>query len=107
MKPRESFAEHLKTQGEIQPLQESLFSNGYAIAQNAQHNSASQKTTPLTSKVATIARDTKQHDDLESKINNLCDATITMTEIIKTQIQRSTNIKIAVVASAFVQETRK
>jgi hypothetical protein len=50
---------------------------------------------------ASIARDAKQNDDLEAKINKLCDAMIAMTEIIKTQSQQSTNIKNVVVALTF------
>lgn len=61
----------------------------------------------LASNNASIARDSKQHYDLEIKSNKLCDTVIVLTEIIKTQSKQSTNIKNVVVASAFIQETRK
>ena len=107
MKPRKSFTEHMRNQDETASIQESLLSKGYAITQNAQHNTANQKITSLASKVASIARDAKQHDVLEIKINKLCDAMITITEIIKTQSQQSTNIKNVVVAAALFIQTGK
>ena len=108
MKRLKSFSEHQRSQPQLDPLEESFFSKGYAISQNAQHNSASQKIISFASKVASIARDAKQQEDLKIKIDKLCDAMIAMTEIIKTQSQQSTNIKNVVVASAlFVQTIKK
>jgi primosomal protein N'' len=107
MKRFKSFSEHQRSPAQVDPLEESFFSKGYAISQNAQHNSASQKIASLTSKVASLARDAKQHDEFEIKINKLCDAVIAMTEIIKTQSQQSTSIKNVVVASALTRPNQK
>jgi hypothetical protein len=104
MKPRKSFAEHLKTQGEIEPLQESLFSKGYAIAQNAQHNSATQKINALTSKIATLSHDAKREDEPAKKIDKLCDAIFEMSELFKAQSQQSTSIKNLTVADVLLSD---
>lgn len=107
MKPRKSFAEHIRNQGEKEPIQESLFSKGYAVAQNAQHNSATQKISSLASKIASLANDAKREDDPVRKIDKLSDAVFVMSELFKTQSQQSTSIKNVVVAHALLSENSK
>lgn len=107
MKPRKSFAEHLKNQDEIEPIKESLLSKGYAISQNAQHNSATQKISSLASKIASLSHDAKREDDPVKKIDKLCDAVFVMSELFKAQSQQSTNIKNIVVAHALLESNKR
>jgi hypothetical protein len=105
MKPRLSFTEHLENQDKSAPIQESLLSKGYAISQNSQHNSATQKINALTNKIASLSRDAKQEDDTDKKLDKLCDAVFAMSELFKTQSLQSTAIKNVLVADAlFAQE---
>jgi cob(I)alamin adenosyltransferase len=107
MKSRKSFAEHLRNQGEKEPIQETLFSKGYAIAQNAQHNAATQKINSLAGRIASLANDAKREDDPLRKIDKLSDAVFVMSELFKTQSQQSTSVKNVVVAHALFSENSK
>jgi hypothetical protein len=103
MKPRKSFAEHLKTQNEIEPIQESLLSKAYAISQNAQHNSATNIVKSSATKIATLAKEAKIADETNNKLDKLSQAIIELSELLKAQNSQSTAIKNVVVASALFQ----
>ena len=104
MKPRKSFAEHLKTQSEIEPLQESLFSKGYAIAQNAQHNSTKQKISTIRSNIHSLTNRIKTEDDINQKIDLLADVANQMMIAVERLSELSTNVKNVVVANALLAE---
>ena len=107
MKPRKSFAEHIAADSNQNQIAENLLSKGYAVAQNAQHNTASQKINSLASKIASISHDVKIEADPVKKINKLCDAVFAMSELFKAQSQQSTNIKNVVVAHALLEQSSK
>jgi hypothetical protein len=88
-------------------LSENLLSKAYALAQNSQHNAASQKVASNASKIVSILRDAKARDDADEKIERLLDAMIEMTELFKNQSQQSSNIKNTVVAAALFADDIK
>jgi 3-methyladenine DNA glycosylase Tag len=87
-------------------VSESLFSKSYAVAQNSQHNAASQKIASNANKIAAILKNAKTRNEPDEKIERLLDAMIEMTELFKNQSQQSTNIKNTVVTAA-LDETAK
>ena len=88
-------------------LTENLLSKAYAVAQNSQHNSASQKVASNASKIASLLRDAKTKNEPDEKIDKLLDALIEMTELFKNQSQQSTNIKNTVVAATLFADDLK
>ena len=103
MKTRKSFAEHLRNQDETASLQESLLSKGYAVSQNAQHNSATNIVKSSATKIATLAKEAKIADETNNKIDKLSQAIVELSELLRAQNSQSTAIKNVVVASALFQ----
>ena len=88
-------------------LTENLLSKAYAVAQNSQHNAATQKVASNASKIVSLLRDAKTKSDPDEKIDRLLDALIEMTELFKNQSQQSTNIKNTVVAATLFADDIK
>lgn len=92
MKKRKSFAEHLKNQSETEPLQESLFSKGYAIGQQGRFNSTKSQLKSTISKVDTAAKAAKMSTDLGEKLNHFADASLYLGDAIILQAEMLSNV---------------
>ena len=104
MKPRKSFAEHMRNQDETEPLQESLFSKGYAIAQNAQHNATKQKISTIRSNIHSLTSRIKTEDDINQKIDLLADITEQIAITLEKMSELSNNVKNIAVANTLFSE---
>jgi hypothetical protein len=107
MKIRKSFAEHVRDQNDSAPVQENLLSKGYAISQNAQHNSTKQKISAIRSNVHSIVIHFKNEEDLNKKIDLLADIADQMMVAIERLSELSTNVKNVVVANALLSDDLK
>jgi hypothetical protein len=104
MKPRKSFAEHLRNQDQTEPLQESLFSKGYAIGQQARFNSTKSQLKSALSRVDTAARAAKMSTDLELKLNHFADAAHHLSDAIILQAEMMKNVMNVAVANTLLAD---
>jgi hypothetical protein len=104
MKRLKSFSEHQRSQGQPDPLEESFFSKGYAISQNAQHNATKQKISTIRTNIHSITNRIKTEDDITQKIDLLADLANQMMVAIERLSELSTNVKNVVVANALLAE---
>ena len=104
MKPRKSFAEHLKTQSEIEPLQESLFSKGFAIGQQGRFNSTKSQLKSTLLRVDTAAKAAKMSADLDDKLNHFADAALHLSNAIILQTELLANVLNVSVANILLAD---
>lgn len=104
MKRLKSFAEHHRSQPLLDPLEESFFSKGYAISQNAQHNSTKQKISTIRSNIHSLTTRIKTEDDINQKIDLLADVANQMMVAVERLSELSTNVKNIVVANTLLSE---
>jgi hypothetical protein len=104
MKPRKSFAEHLKNQDKVEHIQESLFSKGFAIGQQGRFNSAKTQLKSALSRVDTAAKAAKMSTDLNEKINHFADATLYLSDAIILQAELLTNVMSVSVANTLLAD---
>jgi hypothetical protein len=104
MKRLKSFSEHHRSPAQLDPLEESFLSKGYAISQNAQHNSTKQKISTIRSNIHSLTTRIRTEDDINQKINLLSDIADQMMVAIERLSELSTNVKNIVVANALLAE---
>ena len=104
MKRLKSFSEHQRSPGQLDPLEESFFSKGYAISQNAQHNATKQKISTIRTNIHSSAIRIKAEEDINLKIDLLADVANQMMVAIERLGELSTNVKNVVVANALLAE---
>ena len=104
MKRIKSFSQHHRSQPLLDPLEESFFSKGYAISQNAQHNSTKQKISTIRSNIHSLTNRIKTEDDINQKIDLLADVANQMMVAIERLGELSTNVKNIVVANTLLSE---
>lgn len=99
MKPRKSFAEHLKNQDDIEPIQESLLSKGFAIGQQGRFNSTQSQLKSKVSKVDAAARAAKMSTELEEKLNHFAEVAHHLSDAIILQSELMKNVMNVAVAN--------
>lgn len=104
MKRLKSFSEHHQAPAQLDPLEESFLSKGYAISQNAQHNSTKQKISTIRSNVHSLTNRIKTEDDINLKLDLLADVANQMIGAIERLGELSTSVKNVVVANTLLAE---
>jgi isopentenyl phosphate kinase len=104
MKRFKSYSKHQRSPTQLDPLEESFFSKGYAVSQNGQHNATKQKISTIRSNIHSITNRIKTEGDLHQKIDLLADVADQMMVAIERLSELSTNVKNVVVANALLAE---
>ena len=108
MKTRKSFAEHLRNQDEIEPLQESLFSKGYAIGQRGRFNSTLSQLKSALSRVDSAAKAAKMSADIDDQLKHFADATLYLSKATIFQSELITNVmNVCVAYSLFAEDAKR
>ena len=87
-----------------QYLKEDVLSKAYALSQNSQHNSVSQKITSTCSKIENILKQSANSTDLQEKIDSVTNALIEFSQVLRLQNQQSTHVKNISVASTVLAD---
>lgn len=104
MKQRKSFAEHLRNQDNIEPLQESLFSKGYAIGQQGRFNSTKSQLKSALSRLDTAAKAAKISTDIDDQLKHFADAALYLSDAIILQAELLTNVMNVSVANTLLAD---
>jgi len=104
MKRFKSFSKHQRSPAQVDPLEESFFNKGYALIQNAQHNSTKQKISTVRSNIHSLTNRIKTEVDITQKIDLLADVANQMMIAVERLSELSTNVKNIVVANTLLSE---